>query len=177
MAGYLATHNMLSATFALVAVSAAALLFALVVERRIAPSPLIWGGAALVFGVLTLVFHDVRIVKMKTTIIDAGLGILMLGGAAMGKSPIKLLMGQALNLSERAWRGLSLRFGAFFLVLAAANEIIWRTQPDAVWVLFRFPGLLILSLLFSASQIPSMMKEAHASEASEAALRVAESQE
>ena len=58
--------------------------------------------------------------------------------------------------------------------MAILNEVIWRTQPDAVWVAFRFPGLIILSLLFSATQAPGMMKDASALEA---AVRLSEPQE
>ena len=174
MIGFFATRSILAGTWALVAVSALALVVGFVLERRIAPSPLIWGLAALVFGVLTLVFHDPRIIKMKTTVIDAALGVAMLGGWVMGKSPVKLLMGEALAMTEAGWRRLTLRFGLFFLVMGAANEIVWRTQPDAVWVAFRFPGLLILALLFSATQLPAMMKD---NRAAEAATRIAETQE
>ena len=171
---YVLSRNLLTATWALVGVSALALVFGFALERRVAVSPLIWGGAAVVFGVMTLVFHDPRILKMKTTFIDAALGLFLLGGFAMGRSPVKLLMGQAITLSDAAWRRLTLRFGLFFLVMAAMNEAIWRTQPDAVWVAFRFPGLIVLSLLFSATQVPGMMKDASALEA---AVRLSEPQE
>lgn len=171
---YVARHDLLTATWALVAGSILGLLVGFALERRIAVSPLIWAGAAIMFGVMTLVFHDPRILKMKTTFIDAALGLFMLGGFALGKSPIKLLMGQALSLPDRSWRGLTLRFGLFFLVMAALNEVIWRTQPDGVWVAFRFPGLIILSLLFSATQVPGMMKDASAMET---AVRLSEPQE
>ena len=171
---YLLRHDMLAATGALVAGSVAGLLLGMVLERRLAVSPLIWGGAAVVFGVMTLVFHDPRILKMKTTFIDAALGLFLLGGFAVGRSPIKLLMGQALALPDTAWRGLTLRFGLFFIVLAGLNEVVWRTQPDAVWVMFRFPGLIIISLLFSATQVPGMMRNAAALEA---AVRLSEPQE
>jgi intracellular septation protein len=171
---YVARHDLLTATWALVAGSIAGLIVGFVLERRLAVSPLIWAGAAIVFGVMTLVFHDPRILKMKTTFIDAALGAFLLGGYALGKSPIKLLMGQALALPDRSWRGLTLRFGVFFLVMAVLNEVIWRTQPDAVWVAFRFPGLIILSLLFSATQVPGMLKDASALEA---AVRLSEPQE
>ncbi len=174
MVAFFATRSVLSATWALVAGSALALAVGFAMERRVAPLPLIWGLAALLFGVLTLVFHDPRIVKMKTTLIDAGLGVVMLGGLALGRSPIRLLMGGTIALSEAAWRRLTLRFGVFFLVLAVANEVVWRTQPDAVWVVFRFPGLLVASLLFSATQIPLMLKDASAQEA---VVRIAETQE
>jgi intracellular septation protein len=171
---YLLRHNVLAATWALVAGSALALIVGFAVQRRVAPLPLIWGLAALVFGVLTLVFHDPRIIKMKTTLIDAALGLGMLGGLALGHSPIRILMGDSIILPEAAWRKLTLRYGLFFLVLAAANEVIWRTQPEAVWVAFRFPGLVIIALLFSATQLPLMMKQA---EAAQAAVNLAETQE
>ena len=171
---YFASHQILTATWALVAVSAVALLAGFVIEKRMAFLPLLWGLAALVFGLLTLVFKDPQIIKMKTTFIDAALGLFLLGGMAIGKSPIKLLMGSTVKLSEAAWRRLTWRFGLFFLVLAAVNEVIWRTQPEHIWVVFRFPGLLILSLLFSLTQLPMMMKDA---KAMEAAVHLAEPQE
>ena len=174
MVAFFATHSVLDATWALVAGSLLALAAGFALERRVAVSPLIWGGAAIVFGVMTLVFHDPRILKMKTTFIDAALGLFLLGGFALGRSPIRLLMGQALSLSDAAWRGLTLRFGLFFLAMAGLNEAVWRTQPDAVWVAFRFPGLIILSLLFSATQVPGMLKDASALEA---AVRLSEPQE
>lgn len=174
LAAYLVRHNILAATWALVVGSAIALIVGFSVERRVAPLPLIWGLAALVFGILTLVFHDPRIIKMKTTLIDAALGLGMLGGLALGHSPIRILMGNSIVLPEDAWRKLTLRFGLFFLVMAAANEVVWRTQPEAVWVAFRFPGLLILSLVFAGTQMPLMMKQA---EAAQAAVNLAETQE
>jgi intracellular septation protein len=153
------------ATGCLVGISALALLVGFVVERRVAPLPLIYGGAALVFGGLTLVFHDVRFVKMKTTFIDLALGSALLIGLAIGRSPIKLVMGDSLKLSEAGWGKLTVRFGVFFLCMAVLNEIVWRTQPDAVWVLFRMPGLLIISFLFAFTQMPMMMKDARETEA------------
>ena len=172
--GYLLTRNLLTATFAFVVVSMAAVVVGFVMERRLAPLPLLFSAMALVFGVATLVFHDVRIIKMKTTVLDGALGATLIGGFLLGKSPVKLLLGSALQLSEAAWRRLTLRYGLFFLALAAANEVVWRTQSEATWVLFRMPGMLIASLLFSATQVPGMMKDASAVEA---AVRLSEPQE
>jgi len=174
LGAYLLHHNILAATWALVAGSVVALIVGFAVQRRVAPLPLIWGLAALVFGVLTLVFHDPRIIKMKTTIIDTVLGVGMLGGLALGHSPIRMLMGDSIVLPEAAWRKLTLRFGLFFLVMAVANEVVWRTQSEVVWVAFRFPGLPIIALLFASTQIPLMMKQA---EAAQAAVNLAETQE
>lgn len=163
--GYFILRDFQAATWCLVAASALALLAGFILERRLAPLPAIYGGAALIFGALTLAFHDARFVKMKTTFVDLALGAGMLTGLALGKSPIKLLIGDSLKMSEPGWRRLTLRFGLFFIAMALLNELVWRTQPDRIWVLFRMPGLLILSFLFSFTQVPMMLKEAKALEA------------
>ena len=74
-------------------------------------------------------------------------------------------MGEALKLSDGAWRRLTLRYGLFFLAMALLNEAVWRTQPEKVWVLFKFPGMTVLTLLFSFTQIPGILKDAAATEA------------
>jgi intracellular septation protein len=162
LVGYLVTRDMLSATWALVGASAIALAVGYGVERRIAPMPLFAGLAALIFGGLTLYFDDPRFVKIKPTVINTILGLTMLGGLALKRNPLKALMGEALKLSDAAWRTLSFRYGLFFLCVAVLNEAVWRTQPESTWVWFRMPGLQILSLVFSLTQLPLMMKHIQA---------------
>ena len=184
LVGYLVTRNMIMATRALVAGSAVGLAIGYAVERRVAPMPLLAGGAALFFGVLTLVFKDPRFIKIKPTAINLLLSVALLGGLALGKSPLKLLMGDAIKLTEPGWRALTLRYGVFFACVAVLNEAVWRTQPDAVWVIFRMPGLPLLAVLFSFAQVPFMMRQMKAMEAvdpkavaGDAAVRAAETQE
>jgi intracellular septation protein len=156
------TRDMMKATFAIVAGSALGIAAGLIFEKRLAPLPLFVGGAALVFGTLTLVFHDPRIIKMKPTFINAILGGLLVGGVLLGKNPLKAVMGSTLELPAQAWRRLTLNFGLFYFALAALNEVIWRTQPDEVWVLFRMPGLLILTFVFGLAHAPYLMRFAKA---------------
>jgi len=158
--GYLVTRNLLTATWALVGASGLALIVGYIAERRIAPMPLFAGLAALIFGTLTLVFHDTRFVKIKPTVINAVLAGVMLGGVWLKKNPLRALLGDALKLPDPAWRTLTLRYGVFFLFTAVLNEAVWRTQPDGIWIWFRMPGLQILALVFSLSQIPLMLKHA-----------------
>lgn len=161
LAAYFITgRDMVQATWALVGGSALALLIGFVVERRVAPLPLISGGAALVFGTLTLVFHNSMFIKIKPTVMNLAFGLALFGGLILKKNPLKLLLGEAFALPDRAWRTLTINYGLFFFFVAALNEVVWRTQPDATWVVFRFPGLLILSVVFSLTQVPMMMKHA-----------------
>ena len=69
---YFATgRNMANATWALVAGSAVAIVVGLIVERRVAPFPLIAGGAGLLFGGASLIFDDPRILKIKPTVMNS----------------------------------------------------------------------------------------------------------
>jgi intracellular septation protein len=145
------------ATWVLVVTSAIALLVGWIVEKRLAPLPLYSGLMALVFGTLTLVFHDSRFVKMKMTFVDASLAVAMFAGLFLGKNPLKALMGDALVLPDQAWKTLTFRYGLFFAGCAVANEIVWRTQTDAKWALWRLVAIG-LAVVFALTQTPFMMK-------------------
>ncbi len=157
-------RDLTAATWWLVIGSAASLLVGLIVERRVAPLPLIAGGFALVFGTLTLVLHDPRIIKLKPTATNLVFAAALFGGLATRRNPLKWLLGDALALPDAVWRTLTIRYGLFFLSMAALNEVIWRTQSDAVWVSFKVFGFTLLAVLFSFTQVPLMMKYLHTHE-------------
>ena len=141
-------------------------------ERRFAPLPLITGLFALVFGVLTIFFDDDLFIKLKLTIQNVILGGILLGSLPLKKYPFKYLLGDAIKVTDHGWRILTFRYGAYFLVVAAANEVFrseaavlaiwdafgWATpDPDAVWTSFR--GVLwIAASVFGLSQIPVILK-------------------
>jgi intracellular septation protein len=153
------------ATWVLVVASAIALLTGWIVERRLAPLPLYSGLMALVFGTLTLIFHDSSFVKMKMTFVDASLAVAMFAGLFLGKNPLKALMGESLVLPDHAWKTLTFRYGLFFAGCALANEVIWRSfkhmySPaiaDERWGIWRLV-VIGLAFVFAISQTPFMMK-------------------
>jgi intracellular septation protein len=153
------------ATVAIVVGSVLALTLGFLVERRVAWIPLVAGGAAVVFGGLTLVFDDPRFLYMKPTIMNLLFASVMFGGVWLRKNPLKTLFQDTIRMTDVGWRRLTIRYGVFFVCVAALNEIVWRTQPEQVWVLFRMPGLLILPVVFSISQVPHILKEMKALEA------------
>lgn len=165
LVSYLLTHDILVATGWLVGGSAAALLAGWIFERRVAPLPLIAGAAAIIFGGLTLYFHDEIWVKLKPTVLNLMFAVFLLGGRVLGKLPLKTVLGEVLQLPDPLWRKLSLRYGVFFLLVAVLNEVVWRTQSTETWAVFRFPGLQLLSLAFSATQFPLILRGAKAMEA------------
>jgi intracellular septation protein len=162
---------LVNATWALVAGSAIGVAIGLIVEKRLALMPLLVGGFALVFGVLTLVTQDDLWVKVKVTALNASLAVALLGGTWMGKQPLKALLGTVIPVTDRAWRILTIRYGFYFLAVAVVNEMVrnetlvsavagWlgRTVDAAdVWVGFR--GVLwIASTVFGLALVPLIMR-------------------
>jgi intracellular septation protein len=160
----LVTHDMMKATWGLVAGAAVALAVGFIVERRIAPLPLVAGLMSLILGGMALYFHDSRFIKIRPTISGVAFGVFLIGGVMMGKNPMKALLSVAFQMSDEGWRKLAWRYGLFFLATAVANEFVWRTQSDVTWALFKFPGLSVIHVLFGLSQVPLMMKYAHVEE-------------
>ena len=95
---------------------------------------------------------------MKPTIVNALFGIGVLGGVFFKKNFLKLMMGEAVTLPEKAWNHLAVRWGLFFFFCAVLNEFIWRTQSEEFWVNFKIVGFMPLTLVFTLTQIPYMMK-------------------
>ncbi len=157
---FLGGKDMIKANWALAGVSALAVLTGLVLERRLAPMPIVTGLFAVLFATLATRFHDPRFVKMQPTAINLFLGAVMLGGAAMKRNPLRALLGSAIHLDPPAWRTLMIRYGCLFVTEACVNEAMWRTQSDAIWVVWHRPVLLALSIGFSVAQVPFLMKHA-----------------
>lgn len=165
LVAFLITRDTIQATWALVATSAVALAVGWLVERRLAPMPLVAGVAALIFGGLTIAFNDERFIKIKPTVLNVGFAVFLLGGLAIRRNPLKALLAGAIHLPDPIWRVLTVRYGIFFALVAVLNEAVWRTQPTEVWAFFRFPGLQVLAVVFSLTQVPLMMKHALPGEA------------
>jgi intracellular septation protein len=132
---------------------------------KVAKMPLIGAIFVAVFGGLTLYLQDETFIKIKVTLIDLLFGGLLLGGLAFGRSFLKDVMGEALEMPAAAWRTLTLRWGLFFFTLAGLNELIWRNVSTDTWVTFKVFGAMGLTLVFAVANAPFMMR--HMSEKTE----------
>lgn len=150
---------LVQATWVLMGASFVALVIGWFAEKRLAWMPAITGGFALVFGALTLFYHDPSIIKIKVTVMNAFFAAVLLGSLMFGRLPVKAILGEAIEMDDSAWRQLTLRYGLYFLASAAVNEVIWRTQTDDFWVAFK--GVLFFaSLVFTVANVPFLMKHA-----------------
>jgi intracellular septation protein len=126
--------------------------------RRIPIMPLVTAVIVVIFGSLTLIFHDETLIKIKPTALYVLFGAALFAGLTLKKPLLKVLFDGALHVTEEGWRILTWRWAFFFLALAVLNEIVWRTQTTDLWVKFKTFGFLPLTLLFALAQAPLIMR-------------------
>ena len=147
-----------AATGAFMVAVLVALAVAYAMTRRVEVMPLVTAGIVLVFGGLTLVLHDELFIKLKPTIIYLLFGGTLLGGLAFGKPLLGMVFDRMFHLTDEGWRKLTWRWALFFFALAVANEIVWRTQTTDFWVSFKLFGVVPLTFLYGALQMPLINK-------------------
>ena len=120
--------------------------------RKLAKMPLITAILVVVFGGLTIWLNDPVFIKMKPTVIYLIFAGVLSFGMLQKKAYLKYLMGSAIPMNEEGWMKLTKRFSALFLLLAVANEIVWRTFSQDFWVNFKTFGLPLILLIFMIFQ-------------------------
>ena len=136
-----------------------AVLAIFLLEKKIPYIPLLGGIIISFFGGLTLYFNNPVFIYMKPTIINLIFALtLIIGRRFFERNFIQFFFKSAFQLNEEGWSKLSDRWAYFFIFLAFLNEIIWRTQPETTWVNFKVWGILPLTFIFTAFQLPLINK-------------------
>jgi intracellular septation protein len=146
------------ATGLFMAATAVALIASWILMRTLPIMPLVSGIVVFVFGALTLYLQDDEFIKMKPTIVNTLFGVILLGGLAFGKSLLGYVFDSAFHLDAEGWKKLTLRWGIFFLFLAVINEVVWRNFSTDFWVAFKVWATIPITVLFTASQMPLIMR-------------------
>jgi intracellular septation protein len=147
-----------TATFMIAVLAALAVSYLL--TRHLPIMPVVTAIIVVVFGGLTLILHDATFIKVKPTIIYALFGAVLLGGLYFNKPLLGIVFDSLFHLTDEGWRKLTLRWAIFFVVLAVLNEMVWRNTSTDVWVEFKVFGVMPLTLLFGALQMPLLKKYA-----------------
>lgn len=151
-------RRIFAATGVFIAASLLALALSKIVMNHLPRMAIVNAVVVTVFGGLTLALDDAFFIKVKPTIVNTLFGCVLLGGLYFGRSLLALVLDSVLQLDEEGWRKLTLRWGLFFFVLAALNEVVWRTQTQDFWVAFKVWGVMPLTMIFALAQTPLILK-------------------
>ena len=148
-----------AATFAFMVATAAAMLWAKLRHGRISAMLVVSGVMVLVFGGLTLWLHSETFIKIKPTAYYLTVSAILFYGLWAKRPTLQLVLGQAYpGLTARGWSLLSRNWALFFVLLAAANEAVWRTQSTSFWIGYKLWGSLPATVLFALANVPMLTR-------------------
>jgi len=157
--GALVIARVICATAAFIVATVAAMIVSRVKLGTISPMLWISGGLVVVFGGLTLWFHDPRFIQMKPTIVYATFACVLAFGLFTGRPLLEGLLGSAYpGLTAVGWRKLTRNWTGFFIGMACLNEVVWRNTNWDFWVGFKLWGAIPLTLGFALANIPMLMR-------------------
>lgn len=151
--------RLLAATVAFMIASVIAMIVSRWKTGRI--SPMLWmtGTLVLVFGGLTLYFHDETFIKIKPTFVYSSFAAILAFGLATGRPLLQSLLEAAYpGLTETGWRKLTINWAIFFIFMAVLNEAVWRNTTTDTWVAFKLWGAIPLTMIFAIANVPMLMK-------------------
>ncbi len=156
---YKSGNNLSAAIPPLILATIIAVIIIYLLEKKIPYIPVVGGLVISLFGGLTLYFDNPVFLYMKPTIINLIFAIVLIFGKIFfNRNFLKFFFKTAFQLDENGWNKLNFRWAYFFVFLAILNEIIWRTQPETTWVNFKVWGILPLTFIFTALQLPMINK-------------------
>ena len=151
--------DLVSAIPALIIATLIAICVIYMLEKRIPILPLMGAVLVCLFGGLTIFFDNPIFIYLKPTIINLIFAFaLFFGKVVLNKNFLKKLFESSIKLEEAGWDKLIIRWVGFFIFLAILNEAVWRTQTEEFWINFKVWGILPITFIFTAFQLPLIQK-------------------
>ena len=116
---------------------------------------MLWASLAIIviFGGATLALHDETFIKWKPTILYWLFAVALAGSEfVFRRNLIRSLLGEQMQLPDRAWRTLNWSWAGFFAFMGAANLFVAYSFSTDAWVNFKLFGGIGLMLLFVLAQ-------------------------
>lgn len=151
--------DIFSATAAFMVATVVAVALSLKLERRVPLMPLVSSFFVLLFGGLTLMLEDDLFIKIKPTVVNLLFAAILFASLGLRRHILKVLLGTMMVMSDQGWRTLAWRWAFFFIFLAVVNEVVWRSFSTEFWAGFKLFGIMPMTLVFAAAQVPLLMRE------------------
>ncbi|OSN08595.1 septation protein A [Lonsdalea britannica] len=120
------------------------------IYRKIEKMMLVTFAMVMIFGTLTLAFHNDEFIKWKVTVIYTLFAlILLVSQFVMKKNVIQQMLGKEITLPQQVWARINVAWAAFFFLCGLANVYVAFRLPQSTWVNFKVFGLTGATLVFT----------------------------
>ena len=163
-----ARYGVFVGTGAFIIAFLAGMAVSLIATHRVSKLQMFSGFLVVVMGGLTLWLHNETFIKIKPTLYYSVIAALLFFGLATGRPLLKSVLGSAYpGLDRTGWDKLTRNWAIFFLVMAVANEAVWRSVTTDQWISFKLWIALPATFVFALANVPMLMR--HGLSAEEAA--------
>jgi intracellular septation protein len=146
-------HGIYYATGALMIASAIQISYELIRYRKVEMMHIITLVLVLVFGGMTIYFHDDRFIQWKVSIINWLFALILLASHFFMKKPIiRMIMEKNIELPDLVWQRLNFIWITYFTILGAVNIYVAYNYSLNAWVNFKTFGLIGFTLIFIIGQ-------------------------
>lgn len=152
-------QRIMAATLAFMVAMAVAIAVSWWKTRHVSPMLWITGVLVLVFGGLTLYYHDQTFIQIKPTIVYAMFAVILGYGLITNKPLLQTMLESAYpGLSAKGWRLLTINWTVFFVAMAVLNEAMRHALDWDRWVTFKTWVVIPLTLVFAIANIPMLLR-------------------
>ena len=109
------------------------------------------------FGTAGILLQSKLFLFIKPTIINLLYAGVIFGGLAVGRNIWKMLFHTVFDLPDHAWKTLAIRWGLYFVAMAAWNEFLWRNFSEATWANWKL-GNIVIGVVFALANTPYTLK-------------------
>ena len=116
------------------------------IQKRIPYLALYVAFVTILFGFMTLHFHEVKFIQMRDSLYDITCALILLFGLCFNIRFLELAFDKVIPMADRAWDRLTYFWITYFLLIATSNEVVRRFFSVEDWFIFKGLAIVLTSL-------------------------------
>jgi intracellular septation protein len=116
------------------------------VQKRIPYLALYVAFITILFGFMTIHFHNVKFIQMRDSLYDMTCALTLLLGLQSNIKFLELAFDRVIPMTSRAWDKLTHLWIIYFITLALSNEVVRRSFSVENWFMFKSCVVVLTSL-------------------------------
>lgn len=121
-------------------------------QKRIPYLALYVAFITIVFGYMTIHFHEVKFIQMRDTLYDVTCALTLMLGFVFNIRFLKLAFHRVIPMTNRAWDTLTRLWIFYFIVNAVCNELVRRLLSLEEWFIFK-SSFVVIACIFGLSAL------------------------